>query len=163
MKQYYRSILLLTGTIAAVSLYAFLGPDPKVSNMEKQLETVVAAATVAKQEVSISDKATGLRVLTNGGNEILFTADIQDVLASKLTEQLVSSAFFHATSQHKMMLGREPNSYILFYTLQSADTERHHPAELKKLLRTLSAAVFNHQPVVVKVINEQKEILQVIM
>ena len=162
MKQYYRSLLLLTGTVAAVSLYAFLGPDPKAGNAEKQLQTVVAAASVI-QEAAVTDKTTGLRVLKNGSNEITFTSDIQDLLTLKLTEQLVSSGFFTTSSQHKMILGREPNNYILFYTLQASDTERHHPAALKKLIRILSAAVFNHQPVVVKVINEKKEVLQVII
>ena len=163
MKQYNRTILLLTATIAAVSLYAFLGPDPEEKNAEKQLETVVATASINKQDAGVIDQSTGLPVLKNAANELVFTSDIQEAVAMKLVEQLVAAGFFSASSAHKMILGREPNNYIIFFSQNNTDSESVHPATLKKLLRQLSSSVFNHQPVVIKVIDENKEILQVLM
>jgi hypothetical protein len=160
MKQSYRSILVLTATITAVSLYAFLGPDPHEKEAEKQLGAVVATASIKKQD-AVMDHSTGLSLLKNGNNELVFTSDIQEAVASKLMEQLVAAGFFNASSTHKMILGREPNNYIIFYSQNNRESESS--ATLKTLLGQLSASVFNHQPVVIKVINEQKEILQVII
>lgn len=163
MKQSYRTILLVTATIAAVSLYAFLGPDLQEKNAEKQLEAVVATASINKQDAGAIDQSTGLPVLKIAANELVFTSDIKEAVASKLMEQLVAAGFFSASSAHKMILGREPNNYIIFFSRKNSDTESEHPATLKKLLRQLSSSVFNHQPVVIKVINEKKEVVKVIM
>jgi hypothetical protein len=160
MKKHYRSILVITATIAAVSLYAFLGPDPGERDAEKQLETVVATASINKQAGAVIDQATGLPVIKVDGNELVFTNDIPETIAAKLMEQLSAAGFINTHSKHKMILGREPNNYIIFYSQNAAG---QHPAALKKLLRTVSSKVFNHQPVVVKVINERKEVVQVLM
>ncbi len=163
MKPSYRSILVLSATITGVSLYAYLGPDPKEKNAEQQLEAVVATSSVNKIYKRAIDPSTGLPVLKIGGNELVFTAEIQEGVASKLMEHLAATGFFKNASSFKMILGREPNSYIIFFTAKNSETDSDYHATLKKLLPQLSSTVFNHQPVVIKVINEKRDVQQVIM
>ena len=162
MKQSYRSLLVLVATIMGVSLYAFLGPDIKEKNAEKQLQAVVATAVVNNKETVGTDSSTGLPLLKHGQNELLFTSEIQETIAVKLVEQLVAAGFFSSASSHKMILGREPNNYIIFYTVNSESGTDFLPM-LKKMPEQLSSAVFNHQPVVMKLIDEEKNVLQVVM
>ncbi len=122
MKPTYRSILVLTATITAVSLYAYLGPDPKEKKAEEQLEAVVATASVHTIENGAIDQLSGLPILKMGTNELVYTADIREAVASKLMEQLVAAGFFGRASSHKMIVGREPNSYIIFFTLNISET-----------------------------------------
>ena len=162
MKSSYRSILVLTATIMAVSLYAYLGPDPKEQEAEELLEAVVASS-VNKIENGSIDPSTGLPVLKIGGNELVFTADIPESVASKLMEHLVANGFLKNASSHKMILGREPNNYIIFFATKNSIVDTEYLGTLKKLLPQLSSSVFNHQPVVIKVINEKKDVQRVNM
>ena len=163
MKPSYRSILVLTATITGVSLYAYLGPDPKEKKAEEQLEAVVATSAINKLDGPAIDQSTGLPVLKMGNNELVFTADIREAVAAQLMDHLSATGFLKNASSHKMVLGREPNNYIIFFTTSNSEVVEEHTATLKKLLPQLSSNIFNHQPVVIKMINEKKEVQKVIM
>ena len=163
MKNSYRIALVLIGTITAFSLYAFWGTNHEEKKSAGNLQSLSSTALLNERAAPFVDGETGFPVLKYHHNSLIFTTDIPEAVAFTLSEQLTLSGFFTVSSARTMILGREPNNYILFYETEGMGAEKKNIEQLQGMLNLLSASVFNHQPLVIKVINKKKEILKVIV
>jgi len=161
---------LLTGCLfTAYALYAFFessNPANKWSILYNGTSSGYLAHTVKQLpqvdnsfEMS-SDSITGLRIMNSGSNTLMFTPDISQEVPYRLMEHLTSTAFFTHNSTKKMILGKEPYNYVMFYEVKNTDTIPYKI--LQVFISGISANVFNHQPLVLKMINEEREVVRIV-
>ena len=155
MKNLLRAGLLLVGVVSIISLYAFY---------ERREPGNIPSASVNPISIPIpdTDRETGMPVLRHHLNSLIYTRDIAENIATSIFDQLRDAAFFTRVSEWKIILGKEPNNYVLFFQSNNPVKDQEFISKLPALSLLLSAAVLNHQPLVIKIINAKNEIVKVV-
>lgn len=160
MKYLTKSGLFLLCICIAYALFAFFDTE-KVTADNTSFPAVKndnqATGDLVKTE---TDRSTGFPVLMFYSNSILYTNDISKEQSGKLMEHFRETSFFTTASQNKVMIGKEPNNYVLFYQLNPKESIAY--VQLQAFAVSISTNVFNHQPLVVKVINTEKEVTRIV-
>ncbi|HUR11155.1 MAG TPA: hypothetical protein VM012_07285 [Flavitalea sp.] len=156
MKNLSRAVLLLIGIIPIVFLFAFL----EAKSREK---ITISPSPQVRLRIVESDPETGLPVLRSHHNKLIHTRDISPLIVLAIVNQLEEAEIFMKESEVTVIAGKEPNNFVLFFQMNGVKRDEEIISKLPALAHALSANALNHQPVVIKVIDEKKEIVKVVM
>ena len=159
MKYLVKSGLFLVCICIAYGLYAFF--ESEKGDPEKKTFLLVESGYEGQEFLKTqTDKSTGFPVLQYYSNSILYTNDISKVQSEKLFQHFRETSFFTKNSENQVSIGKEPNNYVLFYQQNKKDIIPY--VQLQAFAIGISTNVFNHQPLVVKVINTEKEVTRIV-
>lgn len=160
MRYLAKSGLLLVCICLAYALFAFLDEEQAETGRHTTSQVENANQGSVEDPKFEIDVSTGFAVLVYYSNSILFTTDITKDQSKKLFEHFTQTSFFTNTSVNRIIIGKEPNNFVLFYQPDKPGSIPY--LQLQAFAVGISVNVLNHQPLVVKLINEEKEVVRIV-